>query len=62
MLINVRMISLKFSNLKFKGNEERYIFLGVSAIALILFRLNSLVIIMAVYIVISFIAAIIRSR
>lgn len=62
MLINVRMISLKFSNLKFKGNEERFIFLGVSAIALIIFRLNALVIIMAAYIIISFIAAIIRSK
>jgi len=62
MLINVRMISLKFSNLKFKGNEDRFILIGISVIAIALFRLNSLLIIMAAYILISFANAIIQHR
>jgi CDP-diacylglycerol--serine O-phosphatidyltransferase len=62
MLINVRMFSLKFSHLRFKGNEERYIFAFVSLLLLVLFRLGAPPLIMASYIIISLLSGIISRR
>jgi CDP-diacylglycerol--serine O-phosphatidyltransferase len=53
MLLNTRMFSLKFSHLKFRGNEERYIFAGVSLLLLLLIGLAALPLIMLSYILIS---------
>jgi CDP-diacylglycerol--serine O-phosphatidyltransferase len=62
MLINLRMFSLKFSHLGWTGNEERYIFAFVSLLLLGLFRLGSLPLIMASYIIISVIPGIFSRR
>jgi len=53
MLVNVRMFSLKLSSLRWTGNEERWIFAGVSLLLVVIFRMASLPMIMAAYIIIS---------
>jgi len=62
MLINTRMFSLKFSTLGWKGNEERWLFAAVSVLLFVLFRLASLPMIMAAYILISILFNLIRRR
>ncbi len=62
MQINTRMFSLKFSSLKWKGNEERLLFAAVSLLLFIIFRLASLPMIMAAYIVISILFNLLRRR
>jgi CDP-diacylglycerol---serine O-phosphatidyltransferase len=61
MLVNVRMLSLKFTSLKFKGNEDRFILIGLSLISLIIFRLNALLVIVAIYIILSLVMAVIHA-
>lgn len=53
MLINLRMFSLKFTHAGIKGNEERYMFIAVSLLLLIIFRLAAAPLIIAAYILIS---------
>ena len=53
LVANIRMFSLKFNNFKFKDNIVRYIFLFLSLILLILFRLGSFPVIILMYILIS---------
>jgi CDP-diacylglycerol--serine O-phosphatidyltransferase len=62
MLVNTRMFSLKFSHLRWSGNEERYLLAGISLLLLAVFRLASPPLIMAAYIVISLAFTVIRSR
>jgi CDP-diacylglycerol--serine O-phosphatidyltransferase len=62
MLANIRMFSLKFSHLRWKGNEERYLLAGISLLLLLVFRLASPPLIMAAYIVISIVFTAVRSR
>lgn len=62
MLLNARMFSLKFTSLKWKGNEERYIFLALSILLLIAFRMEAPPMIMACYILISFLFPVIAGR
>lgn len=62
MLVNVRMISFKFSNLKLKGNELRFAFLITAILTIIIFRVNSLLLVMTLYIIFSFVSAFIRTR
>ncbi len=62
MLINIRMFSLKFSSFGWKGNEERWIFAGVSVLLFIIFRPASLPLIMGAYFVISLLFNILRRR
>jgi CDP-diacylglycerol--serine O-phosphatidyltransferase len=62
MLINTRMFSLKFKHLRWKGNEERYLFAAASLLLLVLFRLASPPMIMATYIIISFVSVAFRRR
>jgi len=62
MLINVRMISFKFTNLKFQDNEMRFVFLAVTFLAIVLLRADSLLVIMAAYIILSFISAFVSRR
>lgn len=60
MNIKTRMFSLKFSHLRFSGNEDRYIFIVTSLLLLVLFRLASPPLIMLSYILISFVSAAFR--
>jgi len=53
MLVKVRMFSLKLSSLRWNGNEERWIFAVVSLLLVGIFRMASLPMIMAAYIIIS---------
>lgn len=62
MLLNARMFSLKFASLRWKGNEERYIFVAVSLLLLIIFRMAALPMIMAAYILISFLYPVAAGR
>jgi CDP-diacylglycerol--serine O-phosphatidyltransferase len=62
MQVNIRMFSLKLSHLRWSGNEERYIFAGSSLLLLIFLKLAAAPLIMAVYIIISFISGMIRRR
>jgi len=59
MLINTRMISLKFTNLKFKGNEDRFILIGLALLSVPVFRLNALLVIITMYIILSLVMAVI---
>ena len=54
MLVPLPMFSLKFHHLHFKENEIRYIFLALSLILLIIFRLGAFPIIILTYIILSF--------
>ncbi|MBQ9435515.1 MAG: CDP-alcohol phosphatidyltransferase family protein [Bacteroidales bacterium] len=54
MLAPLPMFSLKFHHLRFKENEIRYIFLALSLILLIIFRLGAFPIIIITYIILSF--------
>jgi CDP-diacylglycerol--serine O-phosphatidyltransferase len=62
MLVNTRMFSLKFTHLRWGGNEERYLLAGISLLLLVVFRLASPPLIMAGYIGISLVFNVIRSR
>lgn len=62
MLLNVRMFSMKISGPGWKGNEERYIFAGLSLLLLLLFRVAALPLIMASYILISLLFPLFRGR
>lgn len=53
MLLNVRMFSLKITGMGWKGNEDRFIFAGLSLLMLLLFRVAALPMIMVAYILIS---------
>ncbi|MCU0458620.1 MAG: CDP-alcohol phosphatidyltransferase family protein [Bacteroidales bacterium] len=53
MLLNVPMFSLKLTGIRWKGNEERYLFAGISLVLLAVFRVSALPMIMAAYILIS---------
>ena len=53
MNLNVKMFSLKFTSLGWIGNEERWIFAGVSLLLMVIFRVAALPMIMASYIILS---------
>lgn len=53
MLLKIRMFSLKFTSAGWKGNEERYLFVAVSLLLLLIFRMAALPMIIAAYILIS---------
>ncbi|HNX67114.1 MAG TPA: CDP-diacylglycerol--serine O-phosphatidyltransferase [Bacteroidales bacterium] len=61
MLVNVRMLSLKFTSMKFKGNEDRFILIGLSLLSLVIFRLNALLVIITIYIILSLVMSVIRA-
>jgi CDP-diacylglycerol--serine O-phosphatidyltransferase len=62
MLANIRMFSLKFTHLRWSGNEERYILVAVSLLLFLVLRLASLPLIMASYILISLSFTVLRRR
>lgn len=53
LLTDLPMFSLKFKNLRWKENNLRFIFLGISLILFIIFRLGAFPLIILVYILIS---------
>lgn len=53
MVTNIPLLSLKFTNLKFRGNEGRYILIGLCLILFVLFGFASTPLIIPLYIVAS---------
>jgi CDP-diacylglycerol--serine O-phosphatidyltransferase len=62
MLINMRMFSLKFASLGWKGNEERWLFVATAVLLFLILRFASLPLIMAAYIIISVVSSLLRRR
>ncbi len=56
MVTHLPFLSLKFTNLKFKGNEGRYILIGLSLITFIFFGLAMTPLIIPFYIIVSLIS------
>jgi CDP-diacylglycerol---serine O-phosphatidyltransferase len=57
MLSNIHMLSLKFKGVSFGANKWQYIILGVSAILLIVFKLEGIFFSLLFYLLLSFILA-----
>ena len=55
LISDFRMFSMKFRNMAWKGNEVRYIFLGLSLVCLVLFTLFAIPLIIFFYILLSLI-------
>lgn len=55
MVTNLPLLSLKFKNLKFKGNEGRYILIGLLAISFVIFWLAAAPLVIPIYIIVSLI-------
>jgi CDP-diacylglycerol--serine O-phosphatidyltransferase len=53
MVTRLPLVSLKFKNLKFKGNEGRYIIIGLVMISFIVFGLAAAPLVIPVYIIVS---------
>jgi len=53
MVTRIPLLSLKFKNLKFKGNEGRYMFIGLVAISFVIFWLAAAPLIIPIYIIVS---------
>jgi len=62
MVTNIPLLSLKFKNLKFKGNEGRFIIIGVVLISLIIFGFTAAPVIIPVYIIVSLISNRFRTK
>jgi CDP-diacylglycerol--serine O-phosphatidyltransferase len=58
MVSRIPLLSLKLKNLKFRGNEGRYILIVVCAVMLLIFGLSSIPWIIPVYIVVSLVSLI----
>lgn len=56
MVSNIPMISLKFKNLTWKGNQSRFILLGTFPVLFIFFRFSAVPMIIFLYIIISIIS------
>ena len=56
MVTHLPLLSLKFTNLKFKGNEGRYVLIGLSLITFIFFGLAMTLLIIPFYIIVSLIS------
>jgi CDP-diacylglycerol--serine O-phosphatidyltransferase len=55
MVTRLPLLSLKFKNLKFKGNEGRYILIGLVMTSFIFFGLAAATLIIPIYIIVSLI-------
>lgn len=53
MITRIRLMSMKFSDLKFKGNEGRYILIVISIAAFIILGFSGITLIIPAYIVVS---------
>ena len=56
LISNIPLFSLKFKNLKWKDNKNRYIFLGISIAFILIFYFAAIPLIIIVYILISVVA------
>lgn len=56
MVTRIPLISLKFTNLKFRGNEARYILAGLVLVSFVIFGLAAAPLIVPYYIIISLVA------
>lgn len=57
MVSRIPLLSLKFKNLKLKGNEGRYILIGLSLISFIIFGLSAAPLIIPIYIIVSLLSS-----
>jgi CDP-diacylglycerol---serine O-phosphatidyltransferase len=62
MISRIPMFSLKFINLSFKGNELRYMFLIISTILLVIFRIFALPLVVSFYVVLSITMNLLRKK
>ena len=62
MITHLPLLSLKFTNLKFKGNEGRYILAALVLILFVIFGLDSTILIIPIYIIISLATLFLFSR
>jgi len=62
MVTRIPLLSLKFKNLNFKGNEGRYIIIGLVLILLIIFGFAAAPVIIPVYIIVSLISNRFRTK
>lgn len=62
LLTDMPMFSLKFHNLKFRENAIRYLFLLISLVLLLIFKLGSFPIIILCYILISVVSQLFKSH
>lgn len=56
MVTRLSLLSLKFKNLKFKGNEGRYILIGLALISFIIFGLAAAPLLIPIYIIVSLVS------
>jgi CDP-diacylglycerol--serine O-phosphatidyltransferase len=56
MVTHINLLSLKFKNMNFKGNEGRYILIGLVMISLIIFGLAATLLVVPIYIFVSLIS------
>jgi CDP-diacylglycerol--serine O-phosphatidyltransferase len=62
MISKVSMFSLKFENLSFKGNEVKWVFLIISSVLLIIFRIFALPLVIIFYIVLSIVLNLLKKK
>lgn len=62
MVTRIPLLSLKFKNLRFKGNEGRYILIGLVLISFLIFRFAAAPVIIPVYIIVSLISNRFRTK
>jgi CDP-diacylglycerol---serine O-phosphatidyltransferase len=60
MVSRIPLISLKFSNLKLKGNEGRFILVGLVMVTFAIFRIEAAPLIIPLYIIASFLSLLFR--
>jgi hypothetical protein len=56
MVTRIPLLSLKFKNVNFRGNEGRFIVIGLVLISFIIFGLAAALLIIPIYIIVSLIA------
>ena len=56
LVSNIPLFSLKFKNLKWKDNKDRYIFLGISIAFILIFYFAAIPLLIILYILISVVA------
>lgn len=54
LVAELPLFALKFKHLKWRGNEIRFLFLGLSAISLLIFKFSGIVISIVLYVILSF--------
>ena len=62
LITEIPMFSLKFKHFRFRGNENRYIFLFLSLIGIILFQIESIPVIIVLYILFSVILLLLKTK